>query len=99
MINSILDFLSCKKCLNEDNKSEIILNNNVPNENNVKINEDEEIDFEKENQQNMEFIQNIQNEIDKENLKIKNELDNIRKEKTLLEDNINKKGNFFNKKE
>ena len=99
MINSILDFLSCKKCLNEDNKSEISLNNNVPNENNVKINEDEEIDFEKENQQNMEFIQNIQNEIDKENLKMKNELDNIRKEKTLLEDNINKKRNFFNKKE
>ena len=97
MINSILEFISCKKCLNDENKSEIIINNEKEiNENNAQINEDDEIDFADENKKNMEFIQNIQKEIEQENLKMKNE---IIKEKTILEENYNRQGNFANKKE
>ena len=97
MINSIFEFLNCKKCFNDEKPNEIIIDKK--NKKLDKIDEDDEIDFNEENENNMEFIQNMQKEIEKETLKMKNELDNIKKDKTLLEENINKQGNIFSKKE
>ena len=95
MLNSILEYLNCKKCLNNEYNDEIIINNNMKNRENMQINEDDEIDYEEENKNDMEFILNMQKEINKQNLELKSELDNIKKEKTLLEENMDKQGNML----
>ena len=95
MLNSILDYLNCKKCLNYENNDEIVIINNIKNRENKQINEDDEIDFDEENKNDMEFILKMQKEIDKTNLENKNELENVKKEKTLLEENIDKQGNML----
>ena len=95
MLNSILEYLNCKKCLNNEYNDEIIINNNMKNRENMQINEDDEIDYEEENKNDMEFILNIQKEINKQNLELKSELDNVKKEKALLEENMDKQGNML----
>ena len=95
MLNSILEYLNCKKCLNNEYNDEIIINNNMKNRENMQINEDDEIDYEEENKNDMEFILNMQKEINKQNLELKSELDNIKKEKALLEENMDKQGNML----
>ena len=95
MLNSILEYLNCKKCLNNEYNDEIIINNNMKNRENMQINEDDEIDYEEDNKNNMEFILNMQKEINKQNLELKSELDNIKKEKTLLEENMDKQGKML----
>ncbi len=101
MLESILDLLNCKKCIKEEDTSEIIINNKIILNKEIKDeNKDEEdLEFENENEKNMEFIQNIQKEIDKENLKLKNELNDIQKEKNTLEENFYKSGDILKKKE
>ena len=81
MLESIFEFLSCKKCYNKESDFEIKSDINIKKINEEKIghiNENEEIDFDKENQKNMEFIKNVQNVIDEENLKIKEELEDAK---------------------
>ncbi len=81
----LIYFFKNKKNLNKEIKDE---------------NKDEEnLEFENENEKNMEFIQNIQKEIDKENLQLKNELNDIQKEKNTLEENFYKSGDILKKKE